>query len=199
MSKFKYTVNWFTEVNQLADILKNNNPKDELHFMEIGSYEGRSTTWFLQNFMKNEKSTITCLDPWLPYSQVDNKDVEFNLNGVKNTFLHNIKATGQDKQVRIKEGFSNTSLFDKEVRDRQYDLIFIDGNHTSKFVLEDAVLSWGLLKVGGIMVFDDYKWRLDERITLRPKMAADNFVQAYGDYLKVVYNGYRLGVQKIKE
>ena len=89
-------------------------------------------------------------------------------------------------------------LFDSEVREKQYDLIFIDGNHTTKYVMEDSVLSWGLLKVGGIMVFDDYKWRLHDRETLRPKLAIDSFCKVYGDYLQIVYNGYRLAVKKMK-
>jgi hypothetical protein len=34
-----------------------------------------------------------------------------------------------------------------------------DGSHRARDVLEDAVLSWPLLKVGGIMLFDDYLWQ----------------------------------------
>lgn len=194
----KYTVSWFGEVDVLENVLKDLNKESELHFLEIGCYEGKSTTWFIENYLKNEKSSITCVDPWLPYSQVDNKDVEFNLNGVKDRFEHNIKATGKIDQVFIKHGPSNEMLFDSEVRGKQYDLIFIDGNHTTKYVMEDSVLSWGLLKVGGIMVFDDYQWRLHQRDTLRPKLAIDSFCKVYGDYLQIVYNGYRLAVKKIK-
>jgi predicted O-methyltransferase YrrM len=197
-SEKKYTVSWFSEVVALENVLKDLNKESQLHFLEIGCYEGKSTTWFIENYLKNEKSTITCVDPWLPYSQVDNKDVEFNLNGVKDRFEHNVKTTGKIDQVVIKHGLSNEMLFDSEVRGKQYDLIFIDGNHTTKYVMEDSVLSWGLLKVGGIMIFDDYQWRLHQRETLRPKLAVDSFCKVYGDYLQIVYNGYRLAVKKMK-
>ncbi len=197
-SEKKYTVSWFTEVHALENVLKDLNKESELHFLEIGCYEGKSTTWFIENYLKNEKSSITCVDSWIPYSRVDNKDVEFNLNGVKDRFEHNVKTTGKIDQVVIKNGLSNEMLFDSEVREKQYDLIFIDGNHTTKYVMEDSVLSWGLLKVGGIMVFDDYKWRLHDRETLRPKLAIDSFCKVYGDYLQIVYNGYRLAVKKMK-
>ena len=197
-SEKKYTVSWFSEVGALENVLKDLNKESELHFLEIGCYEGKSTTWFIDNYRKNGKSTITCVDPWLPYSQVDNKDVEFNLNGVKDRFEHNVKTTGKIDKVVIKHGKSNEMLFDSEVRGKQYDLIFIDGNHTTKYVMEDSVLSWGLLKIGGIMVFDDYQWRLHQRETLRPKLAVDSFCKVYGDYLQIVYNGYRLAIKKIK-
>jgi hypothetical protein len=85
-SEKKYTVSWFSEVVALENVLKDLNKESQLHFLEIGCYEGKSTTWFIENYLKNKKSTITCVDPWLPYSQVDNKDVEFNLNGVKDRY-----------------------------------------------------------------------------------------------------------------
>ncbi len=199
MNKFKYTENWFADFPQ-GFFDERTNPKDELHFLEIGSYEGKSTVWFLDNLLHHAKSTITCIDPWLPYTQVDNKKVEFDLKGIKNNFLHNIKMSGQADKVIVKEGLSGELLLDPHVRSKKYDLIFIDGNHTAKFVLEDAVLSWGLLKMGGIMVFDDYLWMVEHsRKRLRPKMAIDSFCDCYGDYLKVIHQEYRLALKKIKE
>jgi predicted O-methyltransferase YrrM len=198
-SEKKYTVSWFTEVHALENVLKDLNKESELHFLEIGCYEGKSTTWFIENYLKNEKSSITCVDSWIPDTDSIDKDTDvLTIMGVKDRFEHNVKTTGKIDQVVIKTGLSNEMLFDSEVREKQYDLIFIDGNHTTKYVMEDSVLSWGLLKVGGIMVFDDYKWRLHDRETLRPKLAIDSFCKVYGDYLQIVYNGYRLAVKKMK-
>ena len=39
-----------------------------------------------------------------------------------------------------------------------YDIIYIDGSHATSDVLEDAVLSYRLLKPGGLLIFDDYHW-----------------------------------------
>jgi predicted O-methyltransferase YrrM len=198
-SEKKYTVSWFTEVHALENVLKDLNKESELHFLEIGCYEGKSTPWFIENYLKNEKSSITCVDSWIPDTDSIDKDTDvLTIMGVKDRFEHNVKTTGKIDQVVIKNGLSNEMLFDSEVREKQYDLIFIDGNHTTKYVMEDSVLSWGLLKVGGIMVFDDYKWRLHDRETLRPKLAIDSFCKVYGDYLQIVYNGYRLAVKKMK-
>lgn len=36
--------------------------KPEVHFLEIGSYEGRSAVWFLQNILTHPTSTLDCVD-----------------------------------------------------------------------------------------------------------------------------------------
>ena len=57
-------------------------------------------------------------------------------------------------------------------------------------VLSDAVLAYELLKVGGIMIFDDYHWReywrgLDDvRLHKHPKMAIDSFQMIYAEKMK---------------
>ena len=40
-----------------------------------------------------------------------------------------------------------------------YDLIYIDGSHYCDDVLIDALKSFELLKVGGLIIFDDYMWK----------------------------------------
>jgi predicted O-methyltransferase YrrM len=45
-----------------------------------------------------------------------------------------------------------------QLQDNFFDIIYIDGNHEPEYVLEDAVLSFRKLKVGGILIFDDYGW-----------------------------------------
>ena len=43
--------------------------------------------------------------------------------------------------------------------DEYFDFIYIDGSHQAPDVLFDALLGFELLRVGGIMVFDDYLWQ----------------------------------------
>jgi hypothetical protein len=37
-----------------------------------------------------------------------------------------------------------------------YDFVYIDGSHLASDVLEDAVLSWAVVQVGDMIIFDDY-------------------------------------------
>ena len=67
----------------------------------------------------------------------------------------------------------------------QFDIIFIDASHEARDVMSDAVLSFPLLKEGGILIFDDYTWRKLQPNWYCPKPAIDAFLYAYRPYLKL--------------
>ena len=213
MKNYKFTQNWFSS-NDLAKFLPLQT-QEETHILEIGSFEGKSTVWFIDNLLDNPKSSITCIDPWISYDQkhdsmnsysedLNNKEQFENvLDGFVftdeyQTFLHNIHETTKPSQVNIIKGFSKSILPNLITESKKFDVIFIDGNHIAPCVLLDAVMSWELLNVNGYMIFDDYLWCMDLPETLRPKLAVDNFIKNYSDYLEVCYNDYRLAVKKIK-
>lgn len=203
-----YTRNWFGPItNLLNHIDKGTN--EELHILEVGSFEGKSTVWFLDNFINNENSSVTCIDPWMNYYQNSDsfnsydKDtktwsgIDYVTGGVKDRFLHNIGLTKKDKQVNIIQELSHIQLPKMmESHSNKFDIIYIDGNHTTPFVLTDALMSWYLLKPNGIMIFDDYEWGLDDNIRNRPKLAVDSFVDCFKDYLEVLWSSTRYGIRK---
>ena len=204
--KYKFTANWFGSEEQIEDlksILPDSN--SELHLLEIGSYEGRSSVWFLDNLLTNKKSTLTCIDPWMDYSQnekglnsYDTETSEHKLGTDKiiDTFLFNIEASGMSDKVIVERGISTKVLPKLLLNENKYDIIFIDGNHVAPFVLMDAVLSWDLLKVGGIMIFDDYLWMPERYKSLTPKIAVDSFIEVFEDYNDVILNKYRKAIRK---
>jgi hypothetical protein len=193
-----FTVRWLNGKD--FDNLFESPREEEAHVLEIGSWEGRSTIYFLDQVILNEKSTITCVDSWLKYSQDENslnsysdedahgwqwmdpKDAEKN-------FLHNIKESGREESVNIMKGFSSEKLPELILKNKKYDIIYIDGNHVAASVLTDAVMSWPLLKVGGLIIFDDYKWKQDGGL-YSPKLAIDSFEKIFSDYLEVHLNSY---------
>jgi predicted O-methyltransferase YrrM len=78
-----------------------------------------------------------------------------------------------------------------------FDFIYIDGSHESPDVLCDAVLAFKLLKLGGVMVFDDYIWHHEDRDLYRcPKMAIDSFATIYWRKLEITTSPSQLIVQK---
>jgi predicted O-methyltransferase YrrM len=204
--KYKFTANWFgseEQVNDLKSILPDSNV--EIHMLEIGSYEGRSTVWFLENLLINEQSTITCVDPWQDYSQDknslesynrDDADWKFNTNKVIDTFLYNIEVSNCSNKVKVERGLSTEILPQLLINQNKYDIIFIDGNHVAPSVLMDAVLSWNLLKKGGLMVFDDYLWMPELYKSLSPKLAIDTFIEVFEDYTEIVLDKYRKVIRK---
>jgi predicted O-methyltransferase YrrM len=202
MINYKFTKDWFKS-DDLVQFLPLKT-QEEIHILEIGSFEGKSTIWFLENILTNDKSTITCVDPWTSYTQDENSfdsynkiDSEWNFEDNKNTFLYNIDLSGVSNKVIIEQGYSNEILPKFIVDKKRYDIIFIDGNHTSPFVITDGIMSWYLLKKGGLMIFDDYLWG-DCNSTLSPKLAVDSFVDCFKDYIEVVWSKFRLSIKKIK-
>jgi hypothetical protein len=176
--------------------------KPNVHALEIGTYEGFSAIWQLENILTDPSSTITCIDIF------DEKVIE-------DQFDRNIKATGVAYKVKKLKGSSEIML--RGLNLEQYDYVYIDGSHMPKWVLSDAVLSWDLLKKGGLMIFDDYKFIELKPNNFRPtrinfidnylwkkwvgetgstKPAVDVFLQIYGPYLEVVFKKYQVVIKK---
>ena len=116
--------------------------------LEIGSFEGKSTCWMLDNTDAN----VTCVDTW----DGSDEHTEDMKNGLYDRFCENISQ--YKDRVTIFRGQSGIILRNFQCTE-EYDFVYIDGSHKSQDVLEDAVLSWRLVKPGGIIIFDDFLWK----------------------------------------
>lgn len=47
-----------------ASLLEKFSGRPNVHGMEIGCLESRSSIWFLENILQHESSHLTCIDPW---------------------------------------------------------------------------------------------------------------------------------------
>ena len=78
------------------------------------------------------------------------------------------------------------------------DYVYVDGSHLAIDVMQDAVLSWYILKVGGILIFDDYGWGAHTTdAKQKPKLAIDSFLSAYDGHTKVLHGGWQVFVKKL--
>lgn len=196
MSDYKFTQNWFGWGPQIwPEIIKF--LPERKNFLEIGSFEGRSTVWTIENMME-DGGEIVCIDTW----KGGEEHVNNEMDGAKFRFNENIKLVRDkypNRNVTSCTGTSVNWLAALIQEKRQFDFIYIDGSHTAKDVLTDACMSWPLLKKDGIMVFDDYLWRLPGFTTVqRPKIAIDSFVNIFEDEIGMVHNGYQLIIRKMK-
>jgi predicted O-methyltransferase YrrM len=78
-----------------------------------------------------------------------------------------------------------------------FDVIYIDGSHYAADVLSDAVLSFPLLKSGGIMIFDDYQWRPYSEEWKMPRAAINGFCASYENKTEIIHVGYQLILKKL--
>lgn len=170
----------------------------KINIMEIGAYEGEATSWFLKNLMSHKESVIYAIDTF--EGSPEYIDTDFSI--IKKTFFKNIKNTKRDNQVIVMQMMSFTALnkliYEKKMIN-QFDIIFIDASHEANDVIMDAVLSWNLLKIGGVLIFDDYKWKKIIQKNYRPALAIDSFIEIYKPEIEVLNIGWQFILKKIKK
>jgi hypothetical protein len=165
-------------------------------FLEIGTFEGRTAFWLLDNI---QKSKVTVIDPEVGPNFRDNF----------------VKWTVGNEATRFnwRCDYSFPSLLEEYSLGNKYDLIYIDGDHNSSGVLEDAIIAWKLLKIGGILLFDDYMMEIKdpwfyishkEFLTHKnfgltfhhPKEAVDAFLNIYKGQYEMYIDNYQIGIVK---
>lgn len=152
--------------------------------IEIGSYEGRSTCWMLDNLVGNPGTRLYCIDTF-EGSLEHAADKARNLH---ERFVSNIHLTGKAGQVQVCVGRSDEMLVRLVSQGVRADFIYVDGSHQAADVLSDAVLAWKLLKPGGLLIFDDYLWPLyQDQPLLNPKIAIDAFVNCHLNQIRYVH------------
>jgi hypothetical protein len=170
---------WNTVLGQFKD-------RPDLRYLEVGCYEGRSAVWMLENVLTEPSSALTCMDPFLEH---------FGGQIAKGRFVSNVRTAGGGDRLELIEGYSQVEL--RRLPLDSYDIIYIDGDHMASAVLEDAVLSWRLLKNGGLLIFDDYAWEHQREPPFRPLIAIDFFTEVFRPQVEVVHRDYQLILKKL--
>ena len=97
---------------------------------------------------------------------------------IEQRFDWNLEKTGVPEKVRKVVGKSQTAL--RSLIPNTYHLVYIDGSHIASDVLEDTLLTWQLVKIGGFIIFDDYGFVFAPEIAEDPpKVAIDVFLKLF--------------------
>ena len=184
---YEFTNDWFTKVaeDNWKILIPQVNPKKVL---EIGSYEGAATSFIINNV--NDCEEIFCIDTWeggVEHGKMDAKSI--SMKHVEKRFDKNIeiaikeaKSIVNNKKIKARSDDALINLL-SEGKKNYFDFIYVDGSHQAPDVLLDAILSFRLLRVGGVIAFDDYLWSEElesGRDPLRcPKPAIDAFTNLY--------------------
>jgi len=155
--------------------------------VEIGSYEGLTTFW-----MNDE---IGPLNPNLKIYSIDphggSIDIKDDFNTVAENFHHNMQVCKNNKITHINKK-SEHGLVDLINQRIEAELIYIDGDHTAGTVLTDLVLSWQILKNGGVILCDDtVVWKYKDNngacsAQLSPRLAVETFIQCHWHELEIL-------------
>ncbi len=196
-----FSTDWFS--GNIPQWNKQKNLYDQLpgkRCLEIGSFEGRSTIYLAENYCNGIDSIVDSVDTWGGSIEHDN----ILKLGLLDRFKNNVGPYIESGRVIMNQGNSKEVLlkFVQEVRNgerEKYDFVYIDGSHIARDVLSDAILSWEVLNIGGLIYFDDYQWRGFQKKILNPKVAIDSFLSVYEGAYKMLFKEYQLHIQKIYE
>ena len=149
--------------------------------LEIGSYEGRSAIAFLN---------------LLPGSRLTSVDAEIGPGAAERgvRLRNNLQPFGS--RVKFLKALSLDVLPRMLVNNRQFDVIYIDGSHLRDAVVADTMLAWPLLRVGGLLIWDDYLWRSHLPAEQRPQPAIDWFLDRFEGSYDLLQKGSQVIVQK---
>lgn len=208
---YRFTNNWFSSVAKSTwDLLIPQIKPQRL--LEVGSFEGASACYLVDHLASAAPIELHCVDTWAGgvEHQADGQ-ARADMESVEARFRHNVAAAvgraAHPVDLKVHKGYSDAVLARllAEGRRGHFDFVYIDGSHQAPDVLADAVLGFRLLRVGGLMAFDDYLWSEDlpyGKDPLRcPKPAVDAFVNLNFRKLRVVQlpANYQLYVQKTSD
>ena len=144
--QYRLADNWFPiiEINEYKD--------RPINYLEIGTFYGANILSVANSYGLHNDSKLYCIDPWEDYE--DYPEYKNTQQTIYNLFMNNVEKSGQAHKIIINRGYSNNMV--PQFQDSFFDIIYIDANHEPEYVLEDAVLSFRKLKVGGMLIFDDY-------------------------------------------
>jgi predicted O-methyltransferase YrrM len=106
------------------------------------------------------------------------------------------------RKIKSRSGPALDTLYTREAA--SFDLIYVDGSHDRDDTMLDTVLSWRILKDGGIIIWDDYNIfeAMKDHFAhedQNPKPAIDTFLAWHKDEIEILHFGYQVIGRKIKE
>ena len=202
---FKFSNGWFYgHIPRWEQLIPKENPRK---ILEIGSYEGQSICYLIETLANGEALEIHCLDTWEGGIEHQEKGVDMSL--VEFNFDFNIKLASSKKanlKIYKHKGFSDVLMPKMLVSGMKnyFDFIYIDGSHLAADVLSDAIIGFRLLKIGGLLCFDDYIMdflpEMNRSSYENPKLAIDAFTNIYFRKIEIIPEvNYQLWIRKLSD
>lgn len=138
--------------------------------LELGSFEGRSAVWLLENILTHPESRIHCVD-----------------NVARDLLVENLSAFAG------RWSFTQADATDYLIEHRggTYDLVYVDADHVAKDVIMQAGLIWPMMNRGGVLIFDDY---INMRFSVKP--GVDFFLEHWTGH-RVLYCKHQAMIERL--
>jgi predicted O-methyltransferase YrrM len=193
----KLSNDWFSiNLPFWLSIIDGSGLKDrDIKALEIGSWEGLSSYFILSEM---PRAQLTCVDTWEGGDEhKDGQSPDYSrMKRVEQNFDENLSPFA-DRLHKFKG--TSFSFFNSTQERSAYDFIYVDGSHHSDDVMVDALKCFELLKVGGVMIFDDYFWRHYPRAIDNPAGAINAFLRLKRGSLEIIRVYSQLAVRKTSD
>lgn len=153
--------------------------QENIRALEIGSGQGTTACWLLDNILSQPSAQLACIDR--AFSE------QFNLN-IKHAQVDN------DKVQRL-EGKISESL--KSLDAQTYNVAIIqDSLKQAKLMEQHARLCWKLLTPDAVVMFPSYAWKHPKDADKSPKVGIDRFLASVNGQFEVLHQGYQLIIKR---
>lgn len=137
-----------SDLLSIAAICRKHKPE---RVFELGTFTGSTTRILAMNLAESAEIFTLDLDPQsMP-------DCCLDASG-KPIYEAGVLFKGTAEALKIRQLFGNSAEFDFSPYFGSMDLVFVDADHSYEAVLKDSQTAFKLLRPGGMIVWDDYRW-----------------------------------------
>lgn len=143
--------NWFDYEDLYSELV--NNAKSGAHFVEVGTWKGRSACYMAVEIVNSgKKIQFDCVDTWQPVATEKGIPEELYIE-LYGTFLQNIAPVAEYITPVRAVSWEGAALY----ADESLDAVFIDAAHDYESVTKDLKAWYPKVKKGGIFAGHDYR------------------------------------------
>lgn len=165
----------------------------EIRGLEIGTLFGINLCCLAELVGNHSKEFhFTIIDPLEGYYSLSPNDIVVDEPINETVFFRNVTRYTQKKNVSLIKKFTN-QLTNKNLAQKSFNYVLIDGDHTYEGVKLDFELIKDRVEAGGFVIFDDY----DTTDWPDIKTFVDNEVHKLEDYKKILSLGRSSVYQKL--
>ena len=184
--KYEFTADWFDHNIKNWKVNLNKFVGQPVNFLEIGSYEGRSALWCLENILTHDDSRLVMMDKGF-----------FREDGVNtNDVLERNVEQYKDKTLLMR---TDSKILDQDLLkwNVEFDFVYVDGSHCADGTYRDCKNALALLKENGILCIDDYEWSDISYDGTVPKTGIDKFLNDFSNEIEVIEKDYQVWIRKM--
>ena len=166
---------WIEHVQPLSKRIK--------RYLEIGVCEGRSLRWVMENTSCKRADGV---DPYQPGRRKQARAFRRYERNMKKNIAPWLDENSERQVKLFKQESHRWLVSPRQPPEETYDFIYVDGDHRGHMAMQDLVLSFQKLKVGGIMACDDInrRWAHSQPATWE---AWTGFHLAYSHLCEILY------------